>query len=91
MRNTEIGTQQQGVQELLTKLPVSDPEFSFLIAPKGQHVYKYGPGTDKLHVVGAGVGQGNSAFQSLNMEVEMQEGGGFKCREGPLVRIGDER
>ena len=91
VRHTEPGREQQRAQELVAELAVAVPVGAFRRSGRPTAVDEDRLGTAELDVVGGGVGEGEAVLQELQVQVQMQEGGGAERGEGPLVGIGDER
>ena len=86
-----VRLQHQRVEELHAELPVSEPRLSSARTFEGSDVDEDRPHALPLHVVGGRVLDRQPFVERRTHEPKLQQRGVLKHREGPLVRIRDER
>ena len=85
------GLQQQRVEVEHAELAVADPRLALADALERPHVDEHRPRPLELHVVGRGVLQHEVVLERREQQVELDQRRVLQHREGPLVRVRDER
>jgi hypothetical protein len=91
VRDAEKRAEQKRVEKLFAKLAVSGPHFAVPVPPERKNVDKYRLRAMELDVIGARIRQADAASQRFDLDIEMQQRRRLDQREGPFLRIGDER
>ena len=86
-----VGLEQQRVQHRLAELPVAGPRLAGADPLEGADVDEDRPGARERQVVGVAVLHGQLGVEGGQQQVQVDQGGVLQHREGPLVRVADER
>ena len=90
-RNALRRLQEQRIQVEHAELAIADPRLALAQALERADVDEHRPGALELDVVGRRVLEDEIVVERVQQQVELQERGVLQHREGPLVRIRDER
>ncbi|MCB0828671.1 MAG: hypothetical protein KDB62_07690 [Solirubrobacterales bacterium] len=90
-RQVAMGLEHQRVEVQHAELAVTDPRPALRQGLERADVDEDRARASELHVVRRGVLQRQALFDRRDAEVELEQGRVAKHREGPLVRVRDER